>query len=144
MFEIGADSGRYYSLNVPLREGIDDPSRFYFEYSMNRKTRKPSICSCENKDTDQLCGNCTAYQCLSFHYIDSTIPLLPNFEIASFWSVSVTVQADLCDLVEYPDYYSPALKKWGYTGFTLSFRSSVLLLFCPSGISFPFNILRMA
>lgn len=28
MFEIGADSGRYYSLNVPLREGIDDASKF--------------------------------------------------------------------------------------------------------------------
>ena len=28
MYEIGADSGRYYSLNVPLREGIDDPSKF--------------------------------------------------------------------------------------------------------------------
>ena len=28
-----------------------------------------------------------------------------------------------------PYYYSPALKKWGYTGFTLSFRRSVLPLF---------------
>ena len=27
MYEIGADSGRYYSLNVPLREGIDDASK---------------------------------------------------------------------------------------------------------------------
>ncbi|XP_014674421.1 PREDICTED: LOW QUALITY PROTEIN: histone deacetylase 3-like [Priapulus caudatus] len=26
MFEIGADSGRYYSLNVPLKEGMDDAS----------------------------------------------------------------------------------------------------------------------
>ena len=25
-----------------------------------------------------------------------------------------------------PRFYSPALKKWGYTGFTLSFRRSVL------------------
>ena len=24
MFEMGADSGRYYSVNVPLKEGIDD------------------------------------------------------------------------------------------------------------------------
>ena len=29
----------------------------------------------------------------------------------------------------YFDIYSPALKKWGYTGFTLSFRRSVLPLF---------------
>lgn len=26
MYEIGAESGRYYSLNVPLREGMDDTS----------------------------------------------------------------------------------------------------------------------
>ena len=26
MYELGAESGRYYSLNVPLKEGIDDQS----------------------------------------------------------------------------------------------------------------------
>lgn len=26
MYEIGAGSGRYYSVNVPLKEGIDDQS----------------------------------------------------------------------------------------------------------------------
>lgn len=26
MFEIGHESGRYYSVNVPLKEGIDDAS----------------------------------------------------------------------------------------------------------------------
>ena len=26
MFEIGAEKGRYYSLNVPLKDGIDDHS----------------------------------------------------------------------------------------------------------------------
>lgn len=26
MYEIGAENGRYYSLNVPLKEGIDDQS----------------------------------------------------------------------------------------------------------------------
>ena len=26
MFELGHDSGRYYSVNVPLKEGIDDAS----------------------------------------------------------------------------------------------------------------------
>ena len=31
-------------------------------------------------------------------------------------------------------YYSPALKKWGYTGFTMSFRHSVLPSFCHSVI----------
>ena len=29
-------------------------------------------------------------------------------------------------------YYSPALEKWGYTGFTLSFRDSVIPWFCGS------------
>lgn len=28
MYEIGAESGRYYSVNVPLKEGIDDQSYF--------------------------------------------------------------------------------------------------------------------
>ena len=26
MYEIGAEKGRYYSLNVPLKDGIDDHS----------------------------------------------------------------------------------------------------------------------
>ena len=36
----------------------------------------------------------------------------------------------LCSPAE--NCYSPALKKWGYTGFTLSFHRSVLRLFRPS------------
>lgn len=28
MFELGHDSGRYYSVNVPLKEGIDDENYF--------------------------------------------------------------------------------------------------------------------
>ena len=28
MYEVGAESGRYYSVNVPLKEGIDDQSEF--------------------------------------------------------------------------------------------------------------------
>ena len=32
--------------------------------------RKPTFCICENKDTDQLHGNCEADQRLCFHYID--------------------------------------------------------------------------
>ena len=27
MYEIGAEKGKYYSLNVPLKDGIDDQSR---------------------------------------------------------------------------------------------------------------------
>ena len=32
--------------------------------------RKPTFCICENKDTDQLCGNREADQRLCFHFID--------------------------------------------------------------------------
>jgi len=29
MYELGADIGKYYSVNVPLREGIDDHCKSY-------------------------------------------------------------------------------------------------------------------
>ena len=29
MFELGVENGRYYSLNVPLRDGIDDQGWFF-------------------------------------------------------------------------------------------------------------------
>ena len=45
--------------------------------------RKPDFCMCENKGTDQLCGDPAADQCLCFHYIDSAILLLPFYEISS-------------------------------------------------------------
>ena len=38
--------------------------------------RKPTVCICENKGTDELCSNCEADRCLCFRYKDSTIPLL--------------------------------------------------------------------
>ena len=44
--------------------------------------RKPAFCICENKDADQLRGNCEADQHLCFRYTDSTIPLLPKSEIS--------------------------------------------------------------
>ena len=51
--------------------------------NMSRIVRKPAFCICENKDADQLRGNCEADQRLCFRYIDSTIPLLPKYEISS-------------------------------------------------------------
>ena len=45
--------------------------------------RKPAFCICENKDADQLRGNHEADQRLCFRYLDSTIPLLPKYEILS-------------------------------------------------------------
>ena len=45
--------------------------------------RKPDFCICENKDADQLHGNCEADQHLCFRYIGRTIPLLPKSEVSS-------------------------------------------------------------
>ena len=45
--------------------------------------RKLAFCICENKDADELRGNCEADQRLRFGYSDSTIPLLPKSEISS-------------------------------------------------------------
>ena len=57
---------------------------------------KPVFCICENKDADQLCGNCTTDQRLCFRYMDSVIPLLPKSEISSLYPSSVAVQPGLC------------------------------------------------
>ena len=55
--------------------------------------RKTGFCICENKDADQLSCNREADQRLCFRYIDSTIPLLPKYEISSssnlVWSYSL-------------------------------------------------------
>ena len=51
---------------------------------MIRVVRKPDFRICENKDANQLRGNREADQRLCFRYIDSTIPLLPKYEISSF------------------------------------------------------------
>ena len=58
--------------------------------------RKPAFCICKNKGTDQLRGNCAADQCLCFHLIDSTIPLLFKSEISSLYLSSVVVQPGFC------------------------------------------------
>ena len=39
-------------------------------------------------------------------------------------------QCQACFIATIIIYYSPTLKKWGYTGFALSFRNSVVLSFC--------------
>ena len=63
---------------------------------MSRVMRKPAFCICENKDADQLRGNREADQRLCFRYTDSTIPLLPKYEISSLYPSSVAVQPGLC------------------------------------------------
>ena len=86
--------------------------------------RKPDFCICENKgadqlrglcknkDADQLRGNREADQGLCFRYPDSTIPLLPKFEISSLYPSSVAVQPGLCRT------WSEALKTGFLTGLT--------------------------
>ena len=63
---------------------------------MSRVVRNPDFCICENKDADQLRGNREADQRLCFRYSDSTISLLPKYEISSRKPSSVTVQPGLC------------------------------------------------
>ena len=62
---------------------------------INLVMRKPALCMCENKDANQLRSNCAADQHLCFRNIDSTIPLLSEFEISSLQSSSVTAQPGL-------------------------------------------------
>ena len=45
---------------------------------------KPRICIGENKGADQLRGNRETDQRLCFRYTDSTIPVLPKYEISNF------------------------------------------------------------
>ena len=45
--------------------------------------RKQTCCICEKKDADQLRGNREADQRLCFRYLDSIIPLLPEYKISS-------------------------------------------------------------
>ena len=58
--------------------------------------RKPAFFICENKDADQLRGNREADQRLCFRCTDSTIPLLPKYEISSLKPSSVAVHPGLC------------------------------------------------
>ena len=57
---------------------------------------KPRICIGENKDADQLRGNCEADQRFCVRYTDSTIPLLSKSKISRLYQSSVTVQSGLC------------------------------------------------
>ena len=63
---------------------------------LSRLVGKPTICIGENKDADQLRGDCEADHRLCFRYSDSTIPLLLKSEISSFQLFSVLVQGGLC------------------------------------------------
>ena len=60
--------------------------------------RKQTICICQNKGADQLCGNHEADQRLCFRFMDTTIPLLSkseNFQPpAIFWDCTARFVSD--------------------------------------------------
>ena len=56
---------------------IDSTAESGTKNKRSRVVRKAAFCICENKDADQLCAS------LCFCYIDSTILLLPQFEVSS-------------------------------------------------------------
>ena len=69
--------------NVALAPGEDGSTCASSQSDMSLVMRKPSLCTCENKDADQLRGSREADQRLCFRYMDSTIALLPKSEISS-------------------------------------------------------------
>ena len=58
--------------------------------------RESAFYVCENKGYDQLSGNYTAEQRLSFRYIDNTNTLLHESEISNLRPSSMSVQPCLC------------------------------------------------
>ena len=79
---------------------------------------KPAFCICEYKGADQLHDNCAADQRLCFHYIESTIPLIPQSEISSLKAIvcGCTVRF-VSDLVgNRADRFSPDMAHTGYHG----------------------------
>ena len=82
--------------NLALILLFEDYLMSNLNYSMSFVARKTAFCICENKDADQLCGNRKADQRLCFRDIDSTIPLLPKYQISSLKPSSVVAQPGLC------------------------------------------------
>ena len=65
-------------------------------YNLSRCIIKPTICLCQNKGADQICGNRKADQCLCFRYMGSIIPLINKSKISNLLPSSVLVQLGLC------------------------------------------------
>ena len=91
------------------REYSDQPwhlsNHLYCPHEMSRVVRKPAFCICENKGADQLRGNREADQRLCFRIIDSTITLLPKYDISSLYPSYAVVQPGpfVWDLVGNPE-----------------------------------------
>ena len=61
-----------------------------------RRHEKTGFLHMRKQRRRSACGNREADQRLCFRYTDSTIPLLPKYEIISLLPCSVTVQPGLC------------------------------------------------
>ena len=63
----------------------DVPCLYQSHLNMSHMVRKLDFCQCENKDTDQMCRNCTADQRLGFfRFTDSSITFLPKSDPGRF------------------------------------------------------------
>ena len=91
--------------------------------------RKPTFCTCENKDANQLRGNRKADQCSCFRDKDCTIPLLPNFESSSLWRSSVAAQPGFCRTWSETPKTSFLTSRLNYTWVTHSSDLFVCLLY---------------
>ena len=79
------------------KKGFKETESYFEDSYTSRVMRKPFFFAyAKNKGTDQMRSNCAADQCLCFHYIDSTIPLLSKSKISSLYPPSVAVQRGLC------------------------------------------------
>ena len=91
-------------LRMKLEQKIQVCSSLY--HNMSLVMRKPAFCIWENKDTDQLRGNCEADQRLCFRYKDSTFfypstSYIRNFKLLAIFCGSIAWFVS--DLVKNPE-----------------------------------------
>ena len=68
---------------------------------LSRLMRKPTICICETKGTEQLCSNCEADQCLCFRYMDSTVLFLDFLMMRLIYTLGTCIQSLLHPMCPY-------------------------------------------
>ena len=76
----------YITILIPVEQKIAPftNSAVYLQH-MSLVMRKPAFCICENKDADQLCGNCEADQRLCFRCIASKILFFLNLKFQAIF-----------------------------------------------------------
>ncbi|XP_054270562.1 histone deacetylase 3 [Macrosteles quadrilineatus] len=129
MYEIGAENGRYYSLNVPLKEGIDDTSYYQvfqpvIQYVMDfyRPTAIVLQCGADSLAGDRLGCFCLSTkghgECVKF-VRDLNVPLLAVGgggytlrNVARCWTYETSLLVDEpisneLPYTEYLEYFAP-------------------------------------